>query len=466
MQDLKLIHNIGDMPNLKPTLVGSFAGLGSGGLASSISFAITGGLPMAVAAFPLAAGGLWLADRYIRLSGENANSGWHWLTDPPKGAKAKKPRDLGKENFDLSAIYQKVYLKSSAEQEIWVRVIDDHPRFTVHVIQHDDLKIAEKSKLEALARNLDIETEAGQDPPFQIVHSWGGGRSAIIFPKVLKEGENPKIIPFDRSQVVVGKLVSFLGLDVRGRSIRNDRNIAPHMLISGTTGSGKTILFRNEIFSMKISAPNAIIYSIDYKGGIESAPHTKFTDDMVKGVQYLKEVKTLAEMNWKKIHDAGYDNWFEYEEDHPGELAPIFLNIDELPQFINEGNKHIKELYEEAKAAAKAAKEKAPIKPDLILDMIGELLRVFRSAGVFVTLGIQKPLAKILPTEFRDMLDARAAMRVPNATASDVAIDAPGAENLPEKGGLMFRLASKPIQIGAAAFMLPAERAKLLSDIS
>ena len=56
-------------------------------------------------------------------------------------------------------------------------------------------------------------------------------------------------------------------------------------------------------------------------------------------------------------------------------------------------------------------------------------------------------------------------MRVVNADASRVAIDINGAENLPEKGGVMFRIASRPVQVGAAAFMDESERKRLIEKI-
>lgn len=449
---------IGKMPSLHVSPMGIFAAIGASGMGAFLSMTINGDPVASAVVGSLSACSLWVANRYVEKV--DNNDGWHWLTDPIE-LKQSVAKRSGAMDAALTGIYRDVFKCDS----IVVENKDEHPRFVVHVIHHDDVHFEDRKRLRKLAIKLGIETEIGREPPFQIVFSWGGGASAIVIPKFLGADEKPTIIPFDESKVQRGKLVSYLGDDIRGRAIRNNRELAAHMMISGMTGSGKTILFRNEIFSMALAAPNAIIYSIDYKGGIRSAPHTKFTSNMVEGLKLLAELKEIAAGNWEKIQTAGLDNWFEYEEAHPGVLPPIFLNIDEYPQFIAEGDRAILEQWEIDKIIAKENGEPKPIKPPLVNDLVGEFLRVFRSYGCFVTIGIQKPKADIIPTPFGDMFDARAAMRVSDGDASRVAIDINGAQDLPDRGGVMFRIASQPIQIGAAAFMTSAQRTRLMSEI-
>lgn len=414
----------------------------------NLSLSALGGMAVSLA--------VWGAERYHRYGADNG--GFHPLTDVP--VVHDKVKRVGGMDARLTGIYREVF----KDESIAVELMDAHPRFIVHVIHHDDVHLDQNKRLRTLARRLGIETETGKEPPFQIVFSWGNGASAIVMPKIIPQDEDPVIIPFDLQQVERGKLVSFLGVDIRGNAIRNNRKIAPHLQVTGTTGSGKTILIRNEMFSNWLAFPNAIGYAIDYKAGIKSAPHTKFTADMVEGVAMLREFLELAAQNWKTVSDAGFDNWFEYEAAHPGKLPPLFLTIDEYPQLKDKGDQWLLEQFEADKAAAKQVGDAMPVKPKLVNDMMGEVVRVYRAGGAFVTIGGQKFPANIYPTAFTDMFDARAAMRVVNDDASRQAIDVNGAESLPDRGGVMFRLASNPIQIGAAAFMTSAQRKEIMES--
>lgn len=435
------INGIGQFPKLKFSIFNTFAIIGILFLTAvpvyNSTFNITTSFLVGVISVCL----VWALQRYA--DKKDNNNGWHWLTDEPvkNGEKINKAHA----NIEMGDIYSKIY-----DEKIVVELVEDHPRFYVHVIYHEDANLGDTRKLGRLSRELGIETEVGKKPPLTLVHSWKKGASAFVIPRT-NEDEISKI-KFDESKIEKGKLKSFLGIDVRGRDIGNDRSIAAHALFTGITGAGKTITFRNEILSMFLARPDSIIFSIDCKSGIKVAPHTVFTSDNVSGLKLLDKARELAKGNWSKILGAGLDNWFEYNKEI-GSLPPIFINIDEFPQFQADVNKHILEDWAEEKAMAKRNKEPAPIKPDMAVDIIGEFVKVYRAAGCFFSIGAQKAKAEELPTQFRDMFDCRVAMRATNSTASKVAIDATGAELLPDRGGMMFRSASNPIQIGASAFI-------------
>lgn len=447
-------RKIGKMPSLEITPT-NLTGLTSAALAGGCATHLfSGNISLSVLAGLTTAFGLWAADRYARFS--DGNEGFHPLTDPPDNIEQVTTK--GKMDHALTTTYREVF----KDESLAIELGKPHPRFIVHVIWHDDTNLTDKRKLRTLARRLNIETEPEREPPFQIIHSMGSGASGIVMPKKIPQGEKPEIIPFDASHIQKGQLVSYLGLDVRGRAICNDRSIAPHGKVTGTTNSGKTIAIRNQIFSDWLAFPHAVIYSVDYKEGIKSAPHNKFTSNMTEGVKLLNEFRDLARANWKIVNDAGFDNWFEFEESHPGKLAPLFLNIDEYPQLKSEGDRHILTQWQEEKAWAKDNGEPTPIKPELVNDIMGEIVRVYRGGGAFVLIGGQKFPANEYPTSFTDMFDCRIAMRVVDGDASRQAIDVTGAQDLPDRGGMMFRMASNPIQIGAAAFMTPEVRRDLL----
>jgi hypothetical protein len=246
--------------------------------------------------------------------------------------------------------------------------------------------------------------------------------------------EDWQAVPFDESQLKQGELIGYVGLDVLGNPVTYHRKHSPHMMISGTTGAGKTEALRADMHAMRLSGLNPEIYIIDAKGTLRRESCQQFTADMNEGLVLLEEINQRARERMTEIVKADCDNWFEYQKKAPDTAPrPLFIYIDEYPQL--------------RAIAGKEATEQA----------LGELLRVHRSAGVFVTLGIQKPKASELPTELRDMLDVRLALRVPDSTASQVAIDATGAEGLAGEGAFLFRVGGDKLVQGRGVFMAKGE---------
>lgn len=255
----------------------------------------------------------------------------------------------------------------------------------------------------------------------------GKDKSIILAPLPREEWE---AVPFDADALQPGKLMGYVGQDVMGNPVTYDRKDAPHMLISGTTGAGKTEAIRADMHSMRLSGLNPEIHIIDAKATLRREQCASFTSDMQEALVMLTDINQRARERMQEIVSNGCDNWFQYHKKRPDTCpSPIFVYIDEYPQF-----------------RALAGK-------DGVEALVGEILRVHRSAGVFLTIGIQKPKATELPTEMRDMLDVRLAMRVPDSKASLVAIDDAGAEGLPGEGAFMFRVGGSAIVRGRGAFM-------------
>ena len=422
-------------------------------LAHSVSGNISGSLLTGLAL----SAGLWATDRYWKFSEEGSNDGYHPLTDPPDSV--QKVVSHEKQDAELTAIYRKVFKSDS----IRVELDDSHTRYFTHIIFHDDIELTNKRKLRALALELKFPTDS-EDPPFRNIASLGNGAAGLVIPKVIPDGELPKIIPFDSSFIKAGVLVSFIGVDIMGRVMSIFRIKTPHVMFIGGTNSGKTVGLRNQIWSDYLARKDSIIYGIDYKAGIKSAPFTKFTSDMNEAYNLLLEFKQLAEESSKIVRESDYDNGFDLEANTSVVLPPKHLVIDEYNVFRAKVDKIILNEWAEEKAAAKEAGDPAPIKPDLVNDIIGELARVHRAGNVFITIAGQKFLADEYPSDMTDMFDARACFRVVNSAASRQAVGENGAEELPEMGGLMLRAGSGNIQIGAAAFMTAEDRLKLLSD--
>ncbi|WP_020560535.1 FtsK/SpoIIIE domain-containing protein [Thiofilum flexile] len=371
------------------------------------TLALSGSAPLAVGALSA----LYLANQYRTRDSRDG-----YLFDSPlddlikQGAMVAAVNDLVTErlrkatgNKDLTAI------ESRSAQYRLFKVSTDNPQELAKALP----RVA--SVLGLAPEELGFIPTAGRD------------LSILLAPLPRSEWQ---AVSFDESQLKAGELIGYIGLDVLGQPVTYNRKQAPHMLISGTTGAGKTEAIRADIHAMRLSGLNPEIYIIDAKGTLRREPCQQFTSDMQEGLDILNTINLLARERMAEIVKADCDNWFQYQQKAP-ETAPkpIFAYIDEYPQL--------------RVVAGKEATESA----------LGELLRVHRSAGVFITLGIQKPKADQLPTELRDMLDVRLALRVPDKVASLVAIDDTGAEGLAGEGAFLFRVGGNKLIQGRGVML-------------
>ena len=371
------------------------------------ALAMTHSAPLAVGAL----GALYLANQYRTRDSRDG-----YLFDSPLDDLIKGPEVMANVNDLVTERIRKatgnkdlIALESRSAQYRLFKISTDNP--------------SELAK--ALPRVASVLGIAPDELGF--IPTAGRDLSIILAPLERSEWQ---AVPFDDSQLKAGELIGYVGLDVLGNPVTYNRKHSPHMLISGTTGAGKTEAIRADIHAMRLSGLNPEIYIIDAKATLRREPCHQFTADMSEGLEILNSINQLARERMTEIVNADCDNWFQYQKKAPDTAPrPIFIYIDEYPQL--------------RAIAGKDATEQA----------LGELLRVHRSAGVFVTLGIQKPKAEQLPTELRDMLDVRLALRVPDKTASLVAIDESGAEGLVGEGAFLFRVGGHKLVQGRGVFM-------------
>jgi hypothetical protein len=370
------------------------------------TLALTQSAPLAVGAL----GALYLANQW---STRDSRDGY--LFDSPLDDLINEPESIANVNDGVTERIRKatgnkdlIALESRSAQYRLFKISTDNPQELAKALP----RVA--SVLGIAPEELGFIPTAGRD------------LSIILAPLPRSEWQ---AVSFDESPLKAGELVGYIGLDVLGNAITYNRKYAPHMLISGTTGAGKTEAIRADMHAMRLSGLTPEIYIIDAKGTLRRESCNQFTADMETGLEILTEINQRARERMQEIVKADCDNWFEYKKQCPAICPnPILVYIDEYPQL---------------RALNKDAVELA----------LGELLRVHRSAGVFVTLGIQKPKADQLPTEMRDMLDVRLALRVPDKTASMVAIDDTGAEGLAGEGAFLFRVGGHKLVQGRGVFM-------------
>ena len=222
------------------------------------------------------------------------------------------------------------------------------------------------------------------------------------------------------------KLTVCLGEDVAGEPVYFDIAKMPHLLIAGTTGSGKSVCI------------NSIIMSILYKAKSEEVKlilvdPKKVELSIYNGIPHLlvpviSDTKTAAgtlswavgemERRYSLLESVGvreitaYNRAIEGNPDYEP-MNRIVIIIDELADFMMTA-------------------------PDAVEDSICRIAQKARAAGMHLILGTQRPSTNVITGLIKANIPSRIAFTVSNNTDSRVILDKGGAENLIGKGDMLF----------------------------
>lgn len=196
-----------------------------------------------------------------------------------------------------------------------------------------------------------------------------------------------------------------------------DLATAPHVLIAGVPGSGKSVCINTIINSLliKCSPADLKLFVIDPKkvdyDWMEKLPHTQmYADSVQEAENVLKTVHTIMNARFQRMKEHGCHDISEM----PNKEARIVLIFDEFSTFMMyEGKKKLEPLY-------------------------ADIARLGRAAGVHLILATQKPSRENIPTYIRDVLPSRICFRVATSSSSRVALDQGGAEKLAGKGDGLY----------------------------
>ena len=241
------------------------------------------------------------------------------------------------------------------------------------------------------------------------------------------------VIGSDEMKKHKSKLAVPLGKDTASHPIIVDIDRMPHMLIAGTTGSGKSILMHNLITSLLFrNSPDELkLILIDPKRvemtNYNSVPHL-LTPVIVESEKILSALKwAMAEMDrrYKLFQQVGVRNIQGYNEMSGFQALPyILIFIDELADLM---------MF-------------APVEVE---DAITRLAQLARATGIHLVIATQRPSVDVITGLMKANIPSRIAFNVSSMIDSRVIIDGPGAEKLLGRGDMLFLPpdASKPQRI-------------------
>lgn len=218
------------------------------------------------------------------------------------------------------------------------------------------------------------------------------------------------------------KLLVALGLDVSGSPVTANIAKMPHVLIAGTTGSGKSVLINTWISSLlfRTSPSEVRLILVDPKRveliGYNGIPHL-LTPVIVEPDKILSALKwALSEMDrrYKLFAEVGVRNIDGYNELAGFQSLPfIIIFIDELADLM---------AY-------------APVEVE---DSICRLAQMARATGVHLVISTQRPSVDVITGLIKANIPSRIAFNVSSMIDSRVIIDMPGAEKLLGRGDMLY----------------------------
>ena len=236
-----------------------------------------------------------------------------------------------------------------------------------------------------------------------------------------------------------------LGKDVSGEPIVIDLAQAPHLLIAGATGSGKSVCMNTLIMSllMKFGPEDLKLILVDPKvvemADYATLPHliTPVIDDSKKVPLALRWAAMEMDKRYKQLADAGVRKLKDYNN-RPASDSPV-LGRDgvPLPEKLPVLIVIIDELADLMQTDAKSDIETS----------ISRIAAKGRAAGVHIVVATQRPSRDVITGTIKSNLPTRISFRVPSLTDSRVILDQKGAEALLGMGDMLLLCPKRGLEL-------------------
>lgn len=249
-------------------------------------------------------------------------------------------------------------------------------------------------------------------------------------------------------QKISGPLGVAIGKDISGLPIVAELNRMPHLLVSGQTNSGKSVMINSLLISLlyRNSPSDLKLILIDPKhvelNIYDEIPHllAPVITEPEKCVSALKWAVAEMERRYQAMADERKRNITEYNQAKKEEGMPyIVIVIDELADLMMRAPREVEALI--ARIAQKA-----------------------RAVGIHLVVATQSPRATVITGLIKGNIPARVAFTVSQEVESRIILDQSGAEKLLGAGDMLFVTASmsKPIRVQGA--LITTEEIRSVTD--
>ena len=231
------------------------------------------------------------------------------------------------------------------------------------------------------------------------------------------------------------KLILAMGKDINGRIVTADLATMPHVLIAGSTGSGKSVAINAMIMSIlfKNTPEQVRMILVDPKrvelGMYEGIPHLftpiitepKLAANALRNAvrEMERRLKLLASRSvrnidqYNRLFDAGTPSLFKDELEDESPLPYIIIIIDELADLMMLDKSNVEEA-------------------------ITRLAQMARAVGIHLVLATQRPSVDVITGLIKANVPTRMSFRLATKVDSRTILDANGAESLLGRGDMLF----------------------------
>ena len=272
------------------------------------------------------------------------------------------------------------------------------------VVLSDDIALAMKAQSVRIIAPIPGKARVGVEVPNM--------ESTMV---VLKEVLSSKVFLEEDSILTLA-----LGKDITGKPIVADLDGMPHLLIAGTTGSGKTVCVNSLILSLLYKgSPNDLKFLMVDPKMVELMPFNGLphllcpvVTDAKKASQALNWVVNEMEERYQLLAKAGARNIQAYNG--KGEKLPyIVVIIDEFADLMT-------------------------VARDQIENAVTRLAQLSRAVGIHLILATQRPSVDVITGVIKANLPARVSFKVASKVDSRTVLDMNGADKLLGKGDMLF----------------------------
>jgi len=277
----------------------------------------------------------------------------------------------------------------------------------------------------------------------------GKNTVGIEIPNEMRESVSLReIISYEKFQKKDVKLPIALGKSISGMPIVGDLTSMPHLLIAGTTGSGKSVCINTIIVSLlyKLNPDLCKFILIDPKmlelSTYEGIPHllTPVITDAKKATSAL--AWTVKEMNsrYKLMSKVGVRNIDGYNAKHKLKMPYIVVVVDEMSDLMLVAGKEIE-------------------------NYIQKLSQMARAAGIHIIMATQRPSVDVITGTIKANFPTRVSFQVSSKIDSRTILGEQGAEQLLGKGDMLFMSSANRIVRIHGPFVSENEIEKIVNSI-
>jgi DNA segregation ATPase FtsK/SpoIIIE, S-DNA-T family len=238
-----------------------------------------------------------------------------------------------------------------------------------------------------------------------------------------------------------------LGKDISGRAVFFDLSEMPHLLVAGTTGSGKSVMLNGLLTSLLMTTdPRQVkMVLIDPKrvelSQFARVPHliTPVVTDVKKAANALVWAVAEMERRYEVLEKIGVRSVEGYNDRAEAQVPYVVVVIDELADLMMQ-------------AGAK------------VEDAIIRLAQKARAVGIHIVVATQRPSVDVITGMIKANVPSRIAFAVSSQVDSRVILDSPGAEALLGMGDMLYKpvSAARPSRV-QGAFISEAEVDRVVS---